>query len=1356
MALLCVLLLGVPRADAQQVQVRELERTDGRAVYEMTAEWSSPLKAAMDAKDIRQLAPAVQAVTAGLLNASRTIRLPRQQTPPVRVLAADYETYRVPPGMADETLRRQLARPAAYVTGIGMERRRPAGTLALALVRYDAERETLRRYSRLVVAVSGLEAAHGQVPADPRLQDGRQMVDVPNARAGFHPAINSHLQVANSVLADGTTYKFSIDAEGIYRVDYDLLQEIVEDEDLRVADIDPRTLKIYGNGGEPLPALNGAARPADLVENPIWVQGGGDGSFDEGDAVYFYAEDVEGWRYSRDDGWSHYKHDFSRTNTYFLKIGGASGQRITGDSFPGYSNPTTFEEVTGRYFVEPDEFNWHRGAHGGGLTWWSTQLSGGDSRTLLDDVSLPGRTAGEISYEMRVAVRSSPQASVLFEANGTEIADLRLPRLTLSRDSAPAAYTRTAEAVQAEGAGGPLTVTMSLENVPNDPKAALDWLRILYPKRLQASGSLLRFATPAGAWGEMEFVLRGFDEEPRVWDVTEPGEIRQLAVASQNDAYRMQIALPDSSAPREIIAFRPGAAGMPDGDNFTRVATQNLHGISSYPDLVIIAPDALHPAAERLAERRRAEGLQVTITGVKEIYNEFSGGVPDMRAVRDYLKFLYDRADSPDQMLRYALLFGDGHYNYRRLGMSAPSLANWIFPYETEESLDNETSYTSDDYFTLLDDQEGRWPTPSNLHAMAPHGFPVERPDIGIGRLPVQTLEEAQTAVDKIATYEDPSTFGPWRLRYLFVADDGPTGVSGSQHDQDLHVQNAEVAAERLQEAGPLMNVEKIYGPTYERVYGVSWRIPQARQDILTELAEGVHVFNYSGHGGEEALTQERIFSSDDIPALDNDKRLPVFVTVTCSFGRWDMPNDQSGGELVVLREGGGSIAAFTTVRVVYTSSDPTTLNPGLNRALIRYLFARDAQGRPLRMGDVMRLTKNTDVGLTANSRKFNYLGDPSMRFGLPSYGAEITQVNGQALADSMASIAALSQVTLEGRVIGPDSSRAADFNGEAFVTVFDSPRRVMMPYHRWLDNPYFNEREDLIWRGLVDVSQGRFSAEFVAPKDISYSGEPGRISVYAQDAARTAGGFTEQVVIEGTAENPPDDQTGPDISLFINDTTFVSGGLVSEDPTLLVQLFDENGINVVGAGVGHEMLLTIDGEEQHAVDLSPYFVTEKNSYRRGSVSYELANYIDELEPGTHHLTVRAWDVQNNASVAELSFTLSESEGLEVRNLYNYPNPTTGPTEFIFEHNQPPMTTADVRIRIFTVGGQPVETLEPAETLPAGVLESSLVRIPWDGRDADGDQLAPGIYLYHVRIAAHDADGGTDVVERIEKVAVVR
>ena len=1177
---------------SQDATFRILDETPDGQTIEVSVAWPLPLAAALDSA---RAAPGsdrlVFSVSGGLYTASTELELPALAAPFVEVRSAEYDEVGLPQVSATARALPDAGGALATVGVLGLMRKRPVGTLSVHLFTFDPARETLRRYRRLIVTVRHPAIGAGKTTA--------------HAYAGTSP----HLAVRRSALAEGMVFRISIREEGIYRIDRALLAALGIDP----ARIDPANVHVFGNGGAPLPARNDAPRPADVLETPVFIEGGGDGSFGASDAVYFYAKGPRGWRYdAAADAWAHYVHPFSNENAYFLKIDGLASVSLATVPYADLPGAQVADQVTGRYVVDRDDYMWSK-EHGTGHTWVSVPIRVGSRLPILENVRPPGFQGGAVTYRARVAARSTSGAAVLLRSGGATLAEVR-PGSVGSNSESPIARAAEATFTQDIASGARLNLDLALQST-GEAEAALDWLRVSYAQVLQAEGGVLRFATPAGNGTPVTFALRGFTEPPSVWDVTAPEGVTAYEVKRVNDAFHVQLGPEAGSAPRELIAFSPSTVRSLDPAAARRVTPQNLHGIETYPAFVIVTPDTFAAVAAELADLRRREGLVTEVVRVEQIYNEFSGGVPDMRALRDYLKFLYDRASTEADLLRYVLLFGDGHYNFRNLG-TLPENRNWIFPYETEESFDPIRSYTSDDYFGLLDDAEGEWAFGSS-YAPAPPGAPTERVDVGIGRLPVQTPAEAAAVVMKIRHYEDAASYGDWRMRYTFVADDGPTGLTAAQNDLDLHVQNADVVAELVRRQASEVNVEKIYALSYPRAFLNGWRIPGARQDLLNALRTGTLAFNYAGHGGPTGLAQEDLFNIEDARALDNLDALPLFVTATCSFGWWDLDRDESGAEALVLNARGGAIAAFTTVRLVYTSPDSNSLNVGLNRALNQELLRRE-QGLPRRLGDVLRATKNTRAGLEGNSRKFGLLGDPTLRLGLPSYGITIEALNDSAIVHGRTTLSALDRVTLTGSVRTPAGDVASAFDGTAELVVFDAARDILLPYRAYMPTPYYRVRKDLLWRGAVPVRAGRFSAQFVVPKDISYSNAPGRIAAYARSAALHAAGANEHFVVGGTAGNVQDDARGPEIALFLDDTTFVSGGLTHARPELIVHLFDETGLNTVSAGVGHELLLVVDGDEQAAVDLSRRFRGAEGDFRRGQVRFSFEAYPKPLEPGPH------------------------------------------------------------------------------------------------------------------------------------------
>ena len=1318
-ALVALVALGSLVSEAKaQVSIVASDRTEAGVQITFEFDWDVSLSAFVDSTDIGTWTHSnLAAVSGGLLTASHVLELPSKSLPEVQLLAREYDEY--PVAIREVVEDPWTERPAVWASGLGTSRKQHLVNVVTMPYRLNQESGSLERLRRLVVWVAFTDNPDTTIPISAS-QTGKRVVD--------------------SVLSDGMLFRISIREDGVYRITRGLLTSLGQNPDT----IDPNDVQLFANGGRPLPALVGAPRIEDFREMPAVRTGGGDGRFDATDAILFYASGPSGWTWS-EDGFEHYIHPFSNDNAVILKLGSVSGASLSSLVDGSTASAPVFASTQGKHVVDLEEIVWSR-EHGSGHDWVSNRIRPGADRVIYDGLQLPGLQAGTIEYETRVAIDSNPRATVAMLSDGVVLGQRTAPSIVGDRSDADAAIPTEFEFVQQVAAGQSLNLSMRLLNQSNDPQAALDWVRLWYEQSLQATSGMLQFTTRPNLGSAQRYRMQGFTGAPMVWDVTDGLMHHAYFVEAEGSNHLAHVPLQgDGSVPRDIIAFTDNAVQTVQAENVQTLPNQNLRSLSSWPDLVIVTAEPFATAAERLADHRRSQGLDVSVVFQDQIFNEFSGSVPDVRAIRDFMAFLYNRTNNPDLIPRYLLLFGDGHYDYRGLSGLQNAQSNHILPFETEESLDTPASYTSDDYFGLLDPDEGIWEY-RGLQSVS-----EERLDIGIGRLPVQTAAEAGAMVDKLIRYDDPATYGPWRSVYTAVADDGPTGLSAQQDDDDLHLTNIDQVVQYISdEIFPAINLKKIYGETYERVFLNGYRIPEARRDILDTIERGTFILNYSGHGGPDGLAQEAIFTREDAASLTNGHRLPIVITATCSFGWWDLEEEQSGAEVLLLNPDGGAIALFTSVRLAYTNPTQTSLNPGLNRALNREMFLQD-NGVHRNLGDIYRITKNTTVGLEGNSRKFNLLGDPSMRLGLPSGEAVVESLSGVDLTTNAGHMKALDKVSITGSIRDVNGQVDTGFDGLVNVSVFDAERQIAIQDRRYHIADYFRQREDLLWRGDVRAEAGRYQAEFVVPKDISYTDLPGRIAVYAQNDGEQALGYSENFRVGGTSDSPPNDVVGPDIVLYLGDSTFVSGATVNADPELIVSLFDESGINTVGTGVGHEILLSIDGDEEGAEDIGSAFVAEPDSYQSGEIRWQL----EGLETGPHTASVRAWDVLNNSNTAQISFSVANNEVLDVFNVYNYPNPMNRETRFILEHNQPSGTPAEVQIRIFTLSGRPIRTIHSDEALPEGVLGSGPLVVHWDGKDDDLDRPATGIYLYRIRVAVESGNGDRQVSEHVERLAII-
>jgi hypothetical protein len=1147
----------------------------------------------------------------------------------------------------------------------------------------------------------------------------------------------------SSPLSTGTWYKIPLTRDGIHIIDRQYLQAL----GINVDQVDPRNIQLWGTPGLEMPRLNSMPSP-EFSQIPIIVNGEGDGRFDASDAILFYGNSQNHtWYDAQSQSFEHSIHPYSNFNYVFLTVGQVPGLRLQAVN----SSNTPSRTVTQSRDVTWKEEDLMRTDNRtkSGIRWFGQQFtteSFARTQTILADTLtgfVPGSSVRVTAEFVARGTRNSRFEVTLGTVNvgAVQIAGIPDP----NRSSGMAAnISRLRQVMNNVTISNDIfSLESTFSSLTNDAVGWLDWVRVEYDRELRAgSGVLLFWSPPDGSLTESaDYRLLGFANRPIVMDVSNPVSPILLNVSDAGAAFTVRHhTRPGTRLAAQTRFFRPAAGAQ--------VENQNLRAISGYPDYIIITSDELLPAALDFAEYRRQNGgWNPVVATQRQIFNEFSGGVPDITGIRDYVRYLYLRAGNvADRIPQHVLLFGNTTSDYRGIDEGA-RMINHVFTFQSLESLNRSNTYGSDDFFVLLDNNEGLW---------VPTGAPVatfERIDMGVGRLPVQTINEARQLMQKIELYENPSTFGDWRTTFTFSSDDHRNGAAD---DGDLHVWNSDGTSERINRDQAGVRVNKVYQASFPVINTPSGRrTPEGTQAFINSINNGTLVMNFSGHGSEQLLTAERLFSSDDISRLNNSGKPTIFVTATCDFGRFDDTDDFSGAEKLINWSNGGAIAAFTTTRVVFTSSFESSYNFGLNIQLTQDMVRRDNDGLPLQLGEIYRRTKNTTIGATFNSRKFILLGDPALRIGLPQKQATISAINAQPVSagDTPVSLRALDQASVSGEIRNSDGSVDVNFTGEADIQVFDADRFVRItriPSCTNMPGCLYRVQNDVIFSGRVSVNQGLFNSQFIIPNDIAYSDTTGRILIYGSSSNNDAVGSFSNIIFNGRNPDAVNDGTGPAIQIYLNDENFTDGGLVNDSPRLLVQLEDQSGINTAGAGIGHELVAYLtripdDGMEQTII-LNSFYRSELDDFRRGRVEYP----VDRLPNGRYTLRVRAWDVFNNMNEEEIQFEVAESSDLELRNVYNYPNPLSRYTRFVFEHNQPGREL-EIMIRVFTLSGKPVARIHTENYITSG----NIAQISWDGRDDDGNYLAAGTYLYQVQVKS-EFGGNSRSRERIERLVIIR
>lgn len=1112
-----------------------------------------------------------------------------------------------------------------------------------------------------------------------------------------------------SVLKEGDIYKLSISTSGVQEISGTFLRDELG---ITLSDVDVTKLNVYGNSGGRLPESNSADRTDDLEQLPVRSIGLDDGSFDVNDKILFYAEEAGQWKLEGSN-WIYETNIYSDLNYVFLKLNGDATSAI-----PVIASSTSGERRANyidRQYYGKDELNLlgrsvsHQGS---GKIWMSDEISNSRRIDLSDQFDLNevqansnmnvlshfyGRSESKTSYNLSIG-------AVQFDRNisGTDFD----PESTYAK----LGVIKEDFVVQ----GAPNGVVINYPNSASPSEGWLDFVNLNFRRQLTDSRSYF-FVVDTFSNNEGGFSLNTMEQDWVVWDVSNVHEVSEIGLETQIG--KVEFSHPNADQ-REFLFFRQSVRQHIPGF-IEKIENQNLHELDNI-DMVILTPSLFQNEAERLKQHRSDyNGYDIAVVDVAQVYNEFGSGRKDPTAIRDFAKMLLDR----NPKFKFLCLFGDGSYDWRHT-VSSHEDQDFIPAYETDESMSPIYAFPSDDYYTLLSDDEGEDLTGSM--------------DIAVGRLLCKNEEEAKTLVDKIVRYEsNPQTFGDWRNKLIYLADD---------EDSNRHVNDVDRIAVDIQNTYPVFNQDKIYFDAYEQVSTPGGnRYPEAKEAINTSVFKGGLVMVYLGHGGPTGLAQERVLQATDIRSWNNYFKMPVIMTATCSFTGFDEPGMTTAGEYSVLNDNGGAIAILSTVRAVYASD-----NFALTSNAHEFLYARD-NGQPIPLGEVMRRAKNsTKSGADeSNNRKFSLFGDPSMALAIPIHNVVTNTINGVPANEFKDTVGALQRITIKGAIADQSGQVMTQFNGIITPTVYDKAITLQTKANdsrsRVKD---FNLRKNIIFKGSASVVNGEFEFTFVIPKDINFDIGEGKISYYATNNTNLdAAGYYDSIIIGGVGSGGVTDEEGPEVEVYMNTEDFVFGGITNPDPTLLLVLSDDNGINVVGNSIGHDLTAVLDDNTQNTLVLNDFYEAKVDDFTEGIVKYPLK----DIAVGRHKVKVTAWDIANNFTEGYTEFVVVDDLSSSLDRVLNYPNPFTTSTQFQFEHNLPsgPM---DITVQIYSVSGKLVKTIMHS-TFSDGFRVDD---IHWDGTDDFGSPIAKGVYLYKIRVQLDVSGTNLKKESEYEKLVILK
>jgi hypothetical protein len=1066
--------------------------------------------------------------------------------------------------------------------------------------------------------------------------------------------------------------KIQLEQTGIYKI---------TDEDLKkMGFADPKKVSLHGYGGGLLDEDFSRAYIDDLPAVAVYR-----GS----NYLLFYGKGPVKWEL-QSNTFVHTNNPYATYGCYFLTDQGepkemeslASASAGAALTIASYDEYRVFEEELSSVNTSGREL-------------YGESFVGGGTHSLRSPVfNISGITEETGSLTMRFIARPrGTQGVASLSIDGKPLLSLNLPVVS-SSDTYNKAVAAT-NTVAWEGAKSE-TPNVSLSyNKAGDENVHLDYIRLQVKRSLRLYGEYTLFRSLASRQNVSRFLIGNANEQTLVFDLTDA--LNPKRMETQLSGSELSFTIPAGEL-REFAVVQSNQA-LGGWKSAGEVSNQNLHALPQ-TDMVIIVQDPLRSQAERLAEKHRTKDhLKVVLVSPQQIYNEFSSGTPDATAYRRFMKMFYDRASSEAERPKYLLLFGDGAFDNRLLttAWKTVNTSNMLLTYQSENSL-NQYSYVTDDYFGALTN--------------APFGTgPLQ---LGVGRFPLRTAEEAEVTVNKVLAYIDNAVTGAWKNRICFVADDG----SASDGFSNEHMAYADRLAERIKEEQPGFLVNKVYFDTYKKSAS---KYPDVRKNIQKQLKDGLLVINYTGHGSTEKWSDEDVLTVPDIAGFSYP-HLPLWITATCDFTRFDAATT-SAGEQVFLQKSGG-IAMFTTTRVVYSNN-----NFELNNHLIGELFSRQTDGSPFALGDIIRQTKSRLPD--TNKLNFILIGDPAMRLSYPEYRMQVTSINEQEVTPgSSITFKALEKITVKGNVLLPqDNTVASGFNGPLNVTILDSKQTL-----RTLDNNHtgevfsFTDYPNTLYVGNDRVNNGNFEFSFTTPKDIAYSNDYGLMNLYAlnESEGREAQGYFKDFRVGGSAEHPEDDSEGPEIrQLYLNDSTFREGGLVNPTPFFVARLWDQSGVNISGSSIGHDLMLSIDNKPAWTYNLNAYYQLLPEREGEGRVAFS----IPSLPPGKHTAEFRVWDVANNPTLR--SFTFEVSEGLKpvIERVVATPVPARENVSFLIYHNRPE-TALQLGLSVYDMTGR--LQWQTRETGSSSVGEPYTVE--WNLRSSSGSRLRPGVYLYRASI----------------------
>jgi hypothetical protein len=1106
-----------------------------------------------------------------------------------------------------------------------------------------------------------------------------------------------HLKSQSVLVKDGIV-KVSTVNEGVHKIDLAFLESI----GLNANDINPNRIQVYGMPGGHIPQSNSIDYPNDPQPIPIKIDANANEFFESGEFIYFYADAVENISFDFEEEMYKYNNNLYSDNLFFY-IDFNADDVNTIESLPSaeIQDSEMIDWYDAVYFHEIDQTNILRS----GREWYGESFSVNRSQNFSFDLINELASSQVVGLTTQYMAQTYNSANLNISLNEFDLASEEMP---LVSDFTIFPYRQKGKIINNHStistsllSGKQLSVQIGHESLGSGRSDGyLDYLFLTVPEKLILGDkqTVLRNRSFQET-GNYQVKFQGLESDHMIWDVSNVMSYQEINVQNED----MYFSQEEGYGERKYVVFDQSSAY--ELSYMGEVEPQNLKS-GSQADYLIITFDEFVSVANELADfRTNHNGYQVEIATIREIANEFGSGRRDVSAMRNYIKYFYDL--NPGK-LKYVLMLGASSYDYKD---RVANNTNLVPVYESRNSLHPVFTFASDDFFGFMDETEGVWQEESNN---------IDDIDIGIGRIPAKTSNEAADVITKIIHYEtSPEVFKKWRNDLYFIADD---------EDGNLFHRDSERLADYVIDNFGFYNINKLYLGAFEQeVFASSQRSPKMREAINEMVDKGALIVNYIGHGSENSWTNEAILTKSMVDEWNNLNQLPLFVTATCEYGRFDNPNIVSGAQEMLLKADGGAIALLTTSRPVESSSNAT-----LNRSFFENVFKADG-GSPQKLGDIIKNTKNSGI-VGVKNRNFILLGDPALTLAEPKNNLKIEEVvNENGTTDTLTS---MSKITVSGIVENSLGQKLSSFTGELTAELYDKPKESTTIDQSENEFPFLTY-DQVLFRGKSTIENGNFAFTFYVPKEIDYKIDKGKFSFYAKpdNGIEDAGGFSNDFLIGGSSPMVNQDDLGPDINIFLNDRDFRSGDQTGSNLELIVDLFDEHGISISNSNINPGITLSIDGNE--SILLNDFFYYDRDSYQEGTLSYNISN----LSAGMHYLTITALDVFNNKSTSTIDFKVVGNEQFSILDFTIFPNPASEEVNLKLRQNRK-NTEVEFNYQILNNQGQLIysHSFQTKDDFRQDV---------WNLRDQNGIKLSPGLYFVRVFLRSIEDNAKTDQFKKL-------